>query len=298
VEENQKSHAFINPDFPCFGEAKYLKIRELNFHYLNWGKPENPLIVMLHGFLDHAHTFDLLAAKLSDTFNIVAWDARGFGKTDWVHPSGYYHFFEYLYDLELFLEHFKDRKPVLLGHSMGGMIASLYAGTFPEKVSGLINMEGWFTANSPFSEAPARARRWIEEVRTSGPFKPLKDIDEAAQRLKKNDPLMPNDVAHHLAYEGTKFENDGLHWRHDPLHKTRSPQQTYLEQIEAFWQKIECPVLLLKGEQSSPHLADYKSRVNSFKNAQFIEIEDSGHNLHLHQPAIISQLIRDFLVYK
>lgn len=296
MEDSQKSHSFINPEFPCFGEPGNLKIRELNFHYLSWGNSDHPLIVMLHGFLDHSHTFDLLAAILSDTFHIVAWDARGFGKTDWVHPSGYYHFFEYLYDLSLFLEHFKDKKPVLLGHSMGGMIASLYAAVFPEKVSKIINMEGWFVADSNFAGAPARVRRWIEEVKALKPFKPLKDLDEAALRLQKNDPLMAPDIARHLAYEGTKFENGGLRWSHDPLHRTRSPQQTYLGQLEAFWQKIECPVLLLKGEQSSPHLTDFKSRINSFKNNQFKEIKDSGHNLHLHQPEVISRIIRDFLI--
>jgi pimeloyl-ACP methyl ester carboxylesterase len=296
MEDKEKSHSFVNPEFPCFGEANYLSLRGMNFHYLSWGKPENPLIVMLHGFLDHCHTFDLLASKLMDTFYLVAWDARGFGKSDWVHPSGYYHFFEYIYDLELFLEHFADKRPVLLGHSMGGMIAALYAGIFPERVSGLVNLEGWFVADAKFSDAPARARKWIEDVRSLQPFKPLNDIEEAALRLQKNDPLLSSDIAMHLAYEGTRFENDGLHWRHDPLHKTRSPQQTYLGQLEAFWQNIACPVLLLKGEQSSPHLADFKSRVNLFKNCQFVEIEDSGHNLHLHQPGIISQIIRDFLI--
>jgi pimeloyl-ACP methyl ester carboxylesterase len=295
MENNQKSHSFIPPGCPCYGESNYTRLREMNFHYLSWGKNKNPTIVMLHGFLDHAHTFDLLASYLMDSFNIIAWDARGFGSTDRVHPSGYYHFIEYLYDLDLFLENLNIKNPVLLGHSMGGMIASLYTGVFPEKIAKLINMEGWMIPDSTFSDAPIRARRWIDDVNAGNKFKPLSSLEEATQRLQKNDPLMPYDVAHHLAYEGTKVENDGLYWRHDPLHRTRSPQPAYIEQLEAYWNRIECPTLLLKGEKTVTPLIDCERRINAFKKHKFIEIKEAGHNLHLHQPEEIGKLIRDFL---
>lgn len=250
---------------------------------------------MLHGFLDHAHTFDLLAAGLMKNYYIVAWDARGFGRSGWVHPSGYYHFFEYILDLELFIEHLGLKDPIIIGHSMGGMIGALYAGIYPEKVKKFANLEGWFVSDSKFSDAPARARAWIEGVKSLQHFKPLNDIEEAAARLRKNDPLMPAEIAHHLAYEGTKVENDGLYWRHDPLHRTRSPQQAYLAQVDEFWKKIECPVLLLKGEHADPDLRGFVSREGAFKNKKVLTVKGAGHNLHLHQPKLIEDIIIDFL---
>lgn len=293
--DNNSSYSVIPPNFPCLGKTNYIKLREMNFHYLSWGDESKPLMIMLHGFMDHSHTFDLLSEKLMNDYYIVAWDARGFGKTDWIHRSGYYHFFDYLYDLESFIEYFKRDKVILVGHSMGGIISTLYAGTFPEKVSHLISLEGWFIADSVFAEAPVRARRWVEEVKNIKNFKPMKSVEDASIRLRKTDHLMSIDISLHLAYEATKLENEGYYWRHDPLHRTRTPQQTYLKQIEAFWEKINCPVLLLKGEKTTFSLLEKDQLEKSFKNMSYFEIENAGHNLHLHQPTQTADLILDFL---
>lgn len=296
MDKEKNSHSYYPPDFPCYGKENYLKIREMNFHYLSWGDEKKPILFLLHGFLDHSHTFDLLAEKLMNDFHIIAWDARGFGRTDWVHPGGYYHFSEYLLDLELFIGHFNSSKIFLAGHSMGGMIASLYAGLFPEKVNKLINMEGWMVDTGDFNEAPERTRLWIEGMKSHNSFKAINDIREAARRIQKYDPLMADNIAAHLAYEGTKSIESGLYWRHDPIHRTRSPQAPYLGQIKAYWQKIEAPVLLMAGAHSPANSKKYQERISFFDNHQYLVIENAAHNLHLHQPEIISRHIREFLM--
>ncbi|MBC7474486.1 MAG: alpha/beta hydrolase [Candidatus Sericytochromatia bacterium] len=282
-------------NFPCFGTSNYVKLRGLNFHYLSWGDINKPLIIMLHGFMDHSHTFDLLAFNLMNDYQIIAWDARGFGRTEWIHPSGYYHFFDYLYDLELFIDYLNAENVTIIGHSMGGIIATLYAGTFPEKVNNLVNIEGWFINESSFNDAPTRAKRWIEEVKNIKDSKSIKDLEDASLRLRRVDNLMSIDVSEHLAYEGTKKEFDNLYWRYDNLHRTRAPQQTYIKQIESFWKNITCPVLFLKGEKSNFDLSGSQQLSNSFNNMKYVEVKESGHNLHLHQPIQVSKIIDTFL---
>lgn len=281
--------------FICKAKSQFVEIRERKFHFLSWGDADKSPIVMLHGFMDHAHTFDWIANILMEKYHLIAWDARGFGQTEWVHPSGYYHFPEYLLDLQLFLEAINIENPILLGHSMGGIIASFYSGAFPEKVKAVINIEGWMIPNSPFSSAPERVRLWIDGVKNPGSFKPLNSLFEAIQRLQKTDPQLSYEIASHMAEMGTFEKNGKIYWFHDPLHRTRSPQPAYSEQMQAFWNNITCPVLLLKGENTPSENPQFAENIKAFKTAKYEEIPESGHNLHLHQPEITAKKIISFL---
>ena len=282
-------------EYKCKAKSNYLNLRGLNFHYLEWGNQENPLVIMLHGYMDHAHSFDLLADKLSEKYHLIAWDARGFGQSEHIHPYAYYYFFDYIFDLELFINHFTDQPVILLGHSMGGIIASFYSGTYPQKVSKMINLEGWFLSDYPFSEAAGKAKVWMEGVKNLKGFKPMKNIEEAKLRLLRTDTMTPEDFALHLAEKCT-IEKDGfLIWSHDPLHRTRSPQQTYYGQIKSFLENIECPVLLMQGDKTFFELKKYEQNLELYRNSERIEIFDAGHNLHIHKPDEISDLIIKFL---
>lgn len=295
-----ESQNFIFPDgFACHGKRFKTNIRGLNLSYLKYENPNKPVIVMLHGFMDFSHSFDLLANELKDDYEIYVWDARGFGDTDWVHESGYYHFAEYVYDLDLFLNFINQEKYILVGHSMGGIIASLYSSIFPEKISHLINLEGWFFRNPKTEEAPKKMKDWIVGIKNNKPSTPMKNLAEASDRLLKNDPFMTEEISLHLAHEGTKIIDDRYYWKHDSLHKTVAPTLTNIEQIKEFLKKITIPTLLLKGN-GQKNIFLNNSFVNGesfFPDAKIVEIENAGHNLHLHQPEKIANLIKDFLFY-
>src|SRR5690606_34850028 len=93
------------------------------------GPPAGPRVVIQHGFLDHARSFDPVAEALTDVAEVLAIDARGHGASGRVGAGGYYHFPDYVADLYDVLAALAadDRPLVLVGHSMGGMIASMYA---------------------------------------------------------------------------------------------------------------------------------------------------------------------------
>lgn len=279
------------------GKSHTIHLRGMNFHYLSWGDESKPLLCLLHGFLDHSHTFSYLASELVNDYYLVAWDARGHGQTDWIHRSGYYHFPDYLFDLELFLDALNRQDVILIGHSMGGMISSLYCGTFPAKMKALINMEGWALQGNAFSDAPNRVKNWIQQVKAKKCFKPLESLDAVVSRLKKTDPLLKDEQAYFMAEKGTCLKADGMyHWLHDPLHRTRSPQPYYSGQGEAFWQRITLPTLLLYGSKSSiKTMKEFQKSIDAYPNHQVYEIPEAAHNLHLHQPQLIGQYIKDFL---
>lgn len=281
--------------YTCKASSHYIELRDLKFHYLTWGNPDKPLLFMLHGFMDQSHAFDLIADQLSNDYYMVAWDARGFGKTDRVHASGYYHFWEYIYDLELFINHFTDDKVTFIGHSMGGIIASIYAGIYPERISKIVNLEGWYLNKSSFEDSPERAKTWIEGMKTLKAPKPLKDLDDAYKRVRINDPFTEEVFIKHWIDENTQIIDNQLYWRHDNLHKTVAPQIGYLEQIKVFWNRINSPILLLKGDKTVFPIHGTQDCSSFFINHEFYEIKDAGHNLHINRPLEVAEKILSFL---
>lgn len=281
--------------YQCNAISNYIELRGLKFHYLTWGDKNKPILFMLHGFMDQSHAFDLIADELKNDFYMIAWDARGFGKTDRVHASGYYHFWEYIYDLELFINSFTNEKVTFIGHSMGGIIASIYAGIYPERVSKIVNMEGWFLNKSTFEDSPERAKMWIEGMKSLKQPKPLKNLDDAYNRVRLNDPFTEEKFIRHWINENTQIIDNELYWRHDNLHKTVAPQIGYLEQIKIFWERINCPILLLKGNKTIFPIHGTYDASSFFKNPDVYEINEAGHNLHINKPIEVSEKIKTFL---
>ena len=98
-------------------------------------------MLLLHGWMDTGASFQFVVDCMADDSSCVALDWRGFGRTDW-EPNGYW-FPNYLADLDALLDILSPNQPThLVGHSMGGNVASLYAGVRPERVARLVNIEG------------------------------------------------------------------------------------------------------------------------------------------------------------
>lgn len=268
---------------------------------------QNILILCLHGFLDHGGTFNDLLKHLP--WSSMAWDARGFGQSAWVPSYDYYHFYDYVRDLhasvQTLLQKTQSAQVLLLGHSMGGMIASLYAGVYPECIAGLINMEGWMIPDTPPEQVPKRLRQWLEqcgEVDTLKPFTRHKSREDALARMQRQDPQLTQKQLQALSSPILHQDTEGYFWSHDPLHRTRSPQPFHLDQAQACWQAITAPHLLLYGEQSPiRRLPDWQQRIESFgaedpqRDTTLIAIEEANHNLHLHQPEVIARHIKNWL---
>jgi pimeloyl-ACP methyl ester carboxylesterase len=275
-------------------------IRGLEHHFTCWGAADGSPIVLLHGWLDTGETFQFLVDEMADRWSFVAPDWRGFGRSEW-EPGGYW-FANYLADLDALLNIYSPGAPaVLVGHSMGGNVASLYAGVRPERVRRLVNIEGLGLPRTTADQAPARYRRWLEELQSTPAFSTYASLEQFAQFLAARNPRLDPARARFIAEAWTERADDGqFRIRSDPRHKLVNPVLYRREEAEACWRNITAPVLVLVGGQS-----EFRGRLGEegtderlrqlFKNVRLATLPDAGHMMHHERPAEVARLIETFL---
>ncbi len=282
---------------------RFLDVRGLKIHYVEWGEPDSQPFILVHGFLDHARSWDPFVKHLLERtdfpFRFIALDCRGHGDSSWVGTGGYYHFADYIFDLHALIETLHVSSVILMGHSMGGSISFQYTGTFPKHVTKLILVEGLGPAALPFSDAPRRMEQWISEVRAAERRKGTEyaTLENAARRLQRQNPRLASDLALHLARFGMKqTENGSWVWKFDPLHRTTAPQPFYLNHALAFFRRIECPVLLVRGRESRhQQRTDLQERIDAISHHINVEIDAAGHMVHQDNPARLAEVVFKFL---
>jgi len=200
----------------------------IRYRVYEWDAEADHTIVLIHGFLDFAYGFAaLVEAGLEGRYHIVAPDLRGHGDSGRVGAGGYYHFADYLPDLHDVIRQVGRGRVSLVGHSMGGSVASYYAGSYPARIHKLALLEGLGPPEEKQPNGPERIAAWIdawEKARRRG-WNSYASVEEAATRLAQNDPLLEPALALRLAERGTAVGTDGRRrFKHDPLHLTRGPR--------------------------------------------------------------------------
>ena len=276
----------------------FIDCRGLEVHAVEWTGPTDQTILLHHGFLDQARSWDPVAEVLAERYRVLAVDARGHGDSGWIGKGGYYYFQDYVFDLTDVLDALVKGPVILVGHSMGGMVCFLFAGTYPERVRALLSIEGAGPPGLQPSDAPALMAGWISAVRDARTkrARPLSGVEEAAQRLQLYNPRISESLALHLAVHGTRAveETAGFVWKFDPVHRTRGPQPFYLEQARAFWQRMTAPLLRVRGELS-PFRWDAVENRESVSAVERIEIPGAGHMVHHEQADRLAEAILTFL---
>ncbi len=284
-------------------KSRSLDVRGLKIHYLEWNERTEEPLILIHGFLDHARSWEPFVASLQKKSQkpiwIVAPDCRGHGDSGWVGAGGYYHFPDYLFDLDSLIDALAVPSVTLMGHSMGGTISFLYTGTYPQRVEKLILVEGIGPLGSKFSDAPLRMEKWIAEVQVQRQKgnREYSAPEEAAKRLQRKSPRLSSELALHLARCGMKKKDNGKWvWKFDPLHRTTAPQPFYSGQALEFFRRIECPVLIAQGKQSRQTLRpDLEQRLEAIARKTLVQIEDAGHMVHHDNPEALAEVIAEFL---
>ncbi|MGH7855573.1 MAG: alpha/beta fold hydrolase [Candidatus Binatia bacterium] len=275
----------------------------LAIHYLEWGEAVGEPIVLVHGFLDQAHSWKFFVDELVNQSRqplwIIAPDCRGHGDSGWVGAGGYYHFADYVYDLDCVITATGATRFNLIGHSMGGTISFLYAGAFPERLSKLVLIEGVGPPGMDFTDAPPGMAGWIGELRQRGRshFREYTSVAAGVDQLQQTNPRLRKEFAIDLARAGMKPNEKGKWvWKFDPLHRTASPQPFYTEQALEFFRRIACPVLIVDGKESrQTRRTDKQQRYDAMQNHRLVIIGNAGHMVHQDNPEQLAKVVASFL---
>jgi pimeloyl-ACP methyl ester carboxylesterase len=284
--------------------SETLPIRQLAYHVRHWGREGAPKLFMLHGWMDVGASFQFVVDALQGDWHVIAPDWRGYGLTDW--PTRYpgtdqYWFPDYLADLDFLLRHYSPDHPVnLVGHSLGGNVASLYCGVRPSRIARFVNLEGFGMRPYEASKAPERYADWMDELAKPPTLKPYASFDELAARMRKNNPRLSEEKAAFLARHWGGERNSQVEILGDPAHKIVNAQLYRIEEAFACWQRITAPVLFV-GANQSEMIPRFVSRDEIDKRLAHVPtlrqawVEGAGHMLHHDQPDEVARLIEAFL---
>jgi pimeloyl-ACP methyl ester carboxylesterase len=280
-----------------------LRIRSLNMHLTRWGPPPSPSmppVFLLHGWLDVGDTFQFLVDAFQTDRSVVALDWRGFGRSEW--PQEGYGFPDYLGDFDALMQQLSPGEPAqIIGHSMGGNIATLYAGLRPERVRSVVNLEGFGLPRTTSADSPKRMRKWLDQINKPAIEKTYNSFEQLAGIIQFRYPRFSPQTAQFVAgVWGTLDEDGRVRLTADPRHHWVNPIIYKREDAEATWREIRAPLLMLLGEES-----DYLKRLGedgaiqalqeAFPAVEIASIPDAGHMLHIERPELVAARIEPFL---
>jgi len=270
------------------------RVRRIDYQVHTWGDANAPLMVYLHGWADSGATFQFVVDALESDWFVVAPDWRGFGLTPCECTS--YWFPDYVADLHDLLEIYSPGTPVrLVGHSMGGNVASLYAGVMPERVLALVNIEGFGLIDSDPANAPQRYREWLDASRSGPSFSTYSDFDALATRLYRRYPGISMGQAAFVAEQWARKADDGtIVLRADPIHKLPNPVLYRRREAEACWSAATAEVLLISGAKSDAARWSGDVATLTHPRLQSVQLDEAGHMPHFEAPGPLAAEIEAF----
>jgi pimeloyl-ACP methyl ester carboxylesterase len=285
--------------------SEFITVRGLGYHMRHWGNAQAPMLFMLHGWMDVSASFQFLVDCLQRDWHVIAPDWRGFGLTA-NSGSDTYWFPDYVGDLDAILNHYSADAPVnLLGHSMGGNVACLYAGVRPARARKLVNLEGFGLPVTRPEQAPGRLASWLDELRKPPRLRAYPSQADVAARLQKTNPRLTDERAAFLAsHWAVQNENGEWEIRADPAHRMSTPTLYRVDEVLACWQAITAPVLWVEADDTDvwrwmgpkeSARGEIDRRIGFIPRVTTAQIANAGHMLHHDQPQALAALIERFL---
>jgi len=265
----------------------------LKLRYVEWGERGAPAIVALHGLRSFAYTWEPAAQRLAERFHVIALDMRGRGLSQW-DPAKRYYAESYVHDLEALVDKLRLPAFVLLGHSMGGATALVYASRHPERLAALV-IEDIGPGSSANSAGADRIRRELHETPDH-----FDSWFEATAFWRRQRPNVSEAALQARVLHSMKADDRGVVvWRHDAQGIAEARLNATPKQLVDLWPHVEAvsrPMLLLRGARSdflSADVAREMCRRNA--NIQCEEIAAAGHYVHDDNFAAFESSLHRFL---
>lgn len=262
-------------------------------HLMN---PEGIPTIACHGWLDNSDSFVRIASALKQ-LNVTAIDLAGHGKSEHRSKDAGYHFVDWIPDVFDVADHLQLPEFGMIGHSMGAGIASLAAGSSPERVKFLVLIDGLAPMTAKVENLPDRLNRRMIASKRMSQKSPITytSIDEALDARFSTGKFSNKEVIRAMVCRNLKQVKNGYQWTYDPRLKLPSSIRLSTDQVKAFLKKITCPVLVIRAKNGLPiDLNEAKDMINSLSNVTYHEIE-GNHHVHLDKPDVVASLINDFI---
>lgn len=267
----------------------------------DWGPKDAPVIICLHGWLDNLASFYSLAEHLGGDFHLLLIDFPGHGLADPLPVGGHYYIWQNIELLQQLLQQQNFNKANFLGHSMGGVIASLFAGTFSDQVDSLILLDSLGPMVDSSADAPKQlAKAILDGQRVSSALRIFPTLKDALIARKKSSPGMSDEALMPIVERNLGAVDGGFSWSTDSRLRQASKVRLTEDQVEGFFNEIQAPVQLIMAEQGIIPKRWIEKRKPYFANAQRVEqVAIKGHHhFHAEQEGAEESagLIRDFVL--
>ncbi len=264
---------------------RYIETRGLRFHYLEWGDPAAPPLLLLHGLTGHAHTWDHIAPALAECYHVLALDQRGHGDTE--HASSYATG-DFVDDIEALASEWSLDRFVLAGLSMGAHNSLAYASIHSERVSRLVVID------IPPAMRRERAPNWqvISKLADTG-HTPFATFDEAVDAARAGNPTAPEEnLRYRTRWNLIELPKGSLRLKYDP----KAPATWEPADLWDRLPRITAPTLLVRGGKTLVLPREVAERmVSAIPHADLAEVADSGHSVPTDRPEELQRIMLDWL---
>jgi pimeloyl-ACP methyl ester carboxylesterase len=272
----------------------------LKLQFWDWGSEGHPVMILVHGGLDHARSWDWVAKALRENFHVYALDLRGHGNSAWA-PGALYSIAEHVLDLSALADIVKGFPIHIIGHSLGAIVTLIYAGIYPDRVQKLVAIEGLgLPPVRRLQQTPPaeRMRQWIERVRGAEQRTPhdYSNLASAVARMKEANAFLSDEVAQHLTLHGTNWNADGsIIWKFDNFARLPGPYGMNVAELSAVLNCIRCPSLHFWGRESFALDPDLAEESNALRNRKVVKVDRAGHWVHHDQLEVFLRETKLFL---
>ena len=269
---------------------EYVNVNGLRLHYLDWGRKGQQTMLLLHGFMAHAHAWDEFASGFRDRYHIIALDQRGHGESQWSEDEAY-SLDDHFSDITNLIAILGLKDFILAGHSMGGRNALFYTACHPQNVEKLVLVDA-----RPADNVTASKRLKHDLLHLPVQAGSLDEIVQAIQALY---PCLSIKICHYLASHG--YREEGLGGPFVPKYDVRMGLHSdrmgcITEDLWPFMKNVTCPTLIVRGEDS-PFLSreDAKKMSRIIPKAEWAEIPEATHMPAQENPVVFKRVFSRFL---
>jgi pimeloyl-ACP methyl ester carboxylesterase len=278
-----------------------LTVRGLRYNIRRWGAKEDQPVLFLHGARDSSITFQFLVDELKNDWCVYAPDWRGHGHTQWVKQGYWFH--EFVADLDVIADALLGkRKFPMVGHSLGGNVATAYAAVRSDRLSHFVALDAIGPLTNAFPvDMPKVLDSLLAASRPDREHAVYSSVSTMATRLRRQNPRLTPDRAMFIAEHGSCDDGrGGRRWLFDPQYERSLPTLHTLEEWFHLWSNVRIPTLLLMSGDKRPFApnsvpGEVERRAAMIPHARRVTLEDSSHNLHHDAPAVVAGIIERFL---